>query len=297
MAKRKTNNKRTKRTTTMKTTDSGNINNARVRSHVHMLADPCEAPLGLTAYRGSDGIVSRFRSQSNVNLAGSQAYVHVFYPAYNGVWAQAVADYNGVLTPTYSSPGPGQAFLLSTAESQRAVAACTRFTYTGTELDRQGMVYRGLLPEAALTGASVNGLIPMLQAADRMPDRVLETKFVPSAAEEEYWKTGSGAPEASGDRNAIVTIVIGNPSALTPMTFTNVLVAEWRPRFGVGLQVPSPNTPDAPAGLEHVRSALARAGHWWIEGSRTLAAGLQMGATMVRGARLVGGAARLALTL
>lgn len=260
-----------------------------------MLLDPCEAPLGLTAYRGSDGIVTRFRSQLSVNVAGSSAYVHAYYPAYNGVWSQSVADLNAALTPSYATPGPGQAFLLSTAESQRVVAACSRLAYTGTELNRQGMVYRGLLPEAALTGASINTLIPLLQSADRMPDRVLETKFVPNASEEEYWKTGVAAPEAAGDRNAIVTIVLGDPAALTPLAITSVLVAEWRPKFGVGMQVPSPNTADSPAGLERVRTALSRAGNWWLEGSRTVAAGLHFGAQVARGARLVGGATRLAL--
>nr|WRQ65440.1 hypothetical protein [Tolivirales sp.] len=268
---------------------------ARVASHVRMLLDPCEAPLGLTAYRGADGIVTRFRNQISVNVPGSSAHVYVYYPAYNGIWSQSIADYNAALVPSYTTAGPGQAFMLATAESQRVVSACSRISYTGSELDRQGMVYRGLLPEAALSGCSVNTLIPLLQCADRVPDHVLETKFVPNASEEEYWKTGSVAPEANGDRNAIVMVVIGNPAALTPFAITTVLVAEWRPKFGVGMQVPSPNTADSPAGLERVRTALSRAGQWWLEGSRTLSAGLQFGSQVVRGARLIGGAARLAI--
>jgi len=234
----------------------------RVRDHVGMLVDPCNAKIGPTAYRGSDGFVTRFRNLTNVTLPTGYAAVHVYYPAYNGVWQQNVADFNAALTPSYSTPGPGQSFLLSNADSQRVVGACTIPTYTGTELNRQGMIYRGTIPEAALVGCSINTLVPLLQFSSRVPDTPLETKYVPSSADERYWKTGSTAPEGAGDLQAIVTIIVGAADTVS-FQFNTVLIAEWRPRFGIGMQVPTPNTPDVPAGLEQVRTTLSRLGNWW----------------------------------
>lgn len=251
---------------------------ARVRNHVNMILDPCEAPLAPTAYRGSDGILTRFKVLDAMGTTSVNRFlIHAYYPGYNGTWRQTVADPAAALTPSYVVPGPGQAFLLSTAGSQRVVGACTQFRYTGTELERQGLVYRGLLPASALVGASINALLPLLQTADRIPDGTLETKFIPSPAEEEYWNTGAVAPDGTGDRNVIVTIVVGSAAGSVDFTMANTLIAEWRPRFGVGMQVPTPNTMDSPAGLEQVRTRLSGLGNWWLDSTAGLRRAVAVG--------------------
>lgn len=260
--------------------------NPRVRNHVSMLLDPCNAPLGPTAYRGSDGFVTRFNKVDSFTSANT-AFAFAFYPAYNSIWQGTYTDASVSTSAAWATAGPGQSFLLSNAESQRAVAACVRAEYVGTELNRQGIIYYGVVPESALSSSSTLLLKQsLLQKAVRTPDGVLECKWVPSSSEEEYWATGGVAPDQNADRNVIVIIGSGFSAGVT-MNFQATLIAEWRPKFGVGMMTPSPNTPDAPAGLEHVRSYLSKLGNWWVEGARTLATAYSVGNQMLRATRAV----------
>lgn len=261
---------------------------ARVRSHVNMVVDPCNAPLGPTAYRGADGFITRFKGIYPVTVsAATPYYLFIYYPAYNSVWAQPVGNINEALAPAYAVQGPGQPFLLTNADSQRVVSACTTFRFAGSELNRQGIVYRGNLPQVATVGASLQQLMTLCQCVDRMPDGQLDTKWNPSPAEEEYWSTGPAAPDAGGDRNVIVTIVQGSSVVDMPISLTVTLISEWRPRFGIGMQVPTPSTADAPAGLERVRTALSTFGNWWATGSSIAAQAITTGARMYKASKMV----------
>jgi hypothetical protein len=230
-----------------------------------MIVDPCNAELGPTAYRGSDGIVSRFRN--NLTFAGATTktgFIYVNYPAYNTVYAQNVNS-GDVFAPN-TLAGPGQAFLLASGESQRVVGACSGLTYTGTALDKSGIVYSGVIPFASLgTGKTIDQLITLMQHESRIPEAPLELKWSPGPAEEEYWQTGSVVPEGAGDRNCLVFIVLGLNFATTSTNFAviNTLISEWRPEAGIGLSTPNPSSHDVTGGLEKVRSALQKMGHWW----------------------------------
>jgi hypothetical protein len=268
----------------------------RVRNHVRMLLDPCNAPLAPTAYRGADGFMTRFkRVDSSMTHTSTPYFIHVYYPAYNSTWAGEVASATAALTPAFNIAGPGQAFLLANADSQRVVSACVQMQYTGSELYRQGIVFRGVLPIAAIAGSSINELCALCQATDRMSDSQLETKWIPSPSEEEYWATSSVAPDAVGDRNVIVTIIQGSLNIDMTFNFVTTLIGEWRPKFGIGMQVPSPNTQDTPAGLEKVRTTIATLGNWWIGGAKLLAQVAKTGAQAVNATRVAGAAARVAM--
>jgi hypothetical protein len=270
----------------------------RLKNHVNMIIDPCNAVIGPTAYRGSDGFVTRFK---NVVAAGTLTnfpyYVSVFYPAYNATTTGVYASASTPVSVSWSS-GPGQAFLLANADSQRVVGACTRLNYLGSELNRQGIVYRGVMPAAALTGATVTGLITLCQSSQRVADGVIETKFVPSSVEEQYWSTGGVAPTDDGDRNVIVTIVYGGTSVNCDTFLEHTLICEWRPKFGVGLVSPPPNTPDVPGGLEKVRTVLSRLGHWWLEHKETASSAIKTATGLYNSTKSIAGmAARLAIAL
>lgn len=238
----------------------------RIARHVNMIVDPCNAELGPTAYRGSDGFVNRFRNVLNTTpTAGKSGFIYVYYPAYNAVFYVNVTPTD---TPVFSASnsGPGQSFLLSNGASQRVVGACCSLTYTGTELDRQGVIYSGVIPIAALSTANtVNDIAANLQHEHRVSDDLLEVKWTPGAVEEEYWQSGAASPEGSGDRNAIVIIALGLNNASTSMfmSITNTLVCEWKPDPGFGLGSTNPSSHDVPGGLEKVRSTLQKMGNWW----------------------------------
>ena len=244
--------------------------NQRVQNHVNMVMDPCGAVLGTTAYRGSDGIVTKFRINYTGNTTPTTSnYVLCYYPGYNTIWAQQIltGDENIGLAFSATNAGPGQAFLLATAEAQRAVGACLKFSYTGTELNREGTVYSGVLPLAACSGASFNQLAVLLQESMRMPDKEIEIKWIPAPAEENYWGTGPTAPEDGAGRNVVVILVKGSLATNTTFRYSANLIAEWKPKYGAGMQTPTPNTPDVPAGLESVRTVLAGKGDWWTAAS------------------------------
>lgn len=284
-----------RRRTGKKRTPIVEVNGDRVSSHVNMVLDPCNAPMAPNAYRGSDGINTRLRQVlPGIASVATPYLIHVFYPRYNGLWVTAVANPNAALTTSYATPGPGQAYLLANADSQRVVAACTQVAYIGSELNRQGQIYGGVLPEKALEGATFNQLVALCQGGERVPDHLFEVKYVPTAVDENYWDTGAAAPADGGDANVLVILVNGGGVVDINLTLTNTLIAEWRPKFGIGMAVPTPNTPDAPAGLERVKSELARRGNWWMP---TVRAGMQVARTLAE-TYATGGlrpAARLAL--
>lgn len=245
---------------------------ARVARHVNMIVDPCNAELGPTAYRGSDGIISRFRNFTVVGpTAGKTGFAFVYYPAYNAIQLLGVNTSDTInFVPT--TGGPGQAFLLASGAAQRAVAACSAVTYTGTELDKSGVLYSGVVPIAALGAIKrVDEIAALLQHQSRVHDEDLEVKWSPSSVEEQYWESGAGTPSDPGDRNAIVIIGLGFNPLTTSNNFTivNTFIAEWRPEPGQGLSTPNPSSHDVPGGLERVRSALQKLGNWWSSAYKT----------------------------
>jgi hypothetical protein len=265
-----------------------------------MIMDPCNAKITPTAYRGGDGFVQRFRTTQSVALTTQTCFISIFYPAYNSYYIAGVALPSTVNTGplSYNTAGPGQAFLLANADSQRAVAACTQVDYSGTELNRQGLLYRGIVKASVFSNNfTVDNIIALLGNPERVPDSTSEVKWVPGATEEEYWNTGSISPDGPGDRNVIVYIGTGFTSAVT-FSFTNTLIAEWQPNFGVGIAANSVNTPDAPAGFEHVKTHLAKAGNWWLSAAATVGAAYRTGAKIYRATKGVReGMTALALAL
>lgn len=238
----------------------------RITRHVNMIMDPCNAELGPTAYSGADGIISRFRNVQTIGAsAGKTGFIFVFNPSYNAVSAVNV---NAADLYAFGSTGggPGQTFLLNSGATQRAVAACSAVSYTGTELDRSGILYSGVVPASAI-GANkrVDEIAMLLQHEHRVSDQLLEIKWSPQTIEEQYWESGATTPANSAERNVLVIIGLGLNPATTSSNFSivNTLIAEWQPEPGQGLVTTNPSSHDVPAGLEKVRTILQRMGNWW----------------------------------
>lgn len=273
----------------------------RIQGHVSMVMDPCHSRLTPSAYRGQDGFVQRFASTAALVTTTQSCFINLFYPAYNSVYTAAVALPTTAITGplTYNTAGPGQSFLLTNADAQRAVAACMQVDYTGTELNRQGLLYRGILKSSVFNAPSftLDQIAAMLGSPMRVPDNTSEVKWIPASVEEEYWASGSTAPESLGDRNVLVTVGLGFTSAVA-FQFTHTLIAEWQPNQGLGLAANSPNTADSPAGFEHVKTSLARAGNWWLSAARGVENAYQTAASVYQATRGVrSGIAALALTM
>lgn len=246
----------------------------RVANHTTMVMDPCNSKVAPTAYRGQDGFVQRFARTNAFTTTTGNSFIYIFYPAYNSYYlSELPLGTTTIPIIAYNGTGPGQAFLLTNADAQRAIAGCISVDYTGTELNRQGVLYSGLVKQSVFQNTNtVDNLCALLGHPVRMPDTTHELKWIPSPVEEEYWSTGAAVPESAGDRNVMVVIGTGftNP---VQMQFTTTLIVEWQPNAGLGIAASTPNTADAPGGLERVRSNLSRAGNWWVGAARSIESG------------------------
>lgn len=253
---------------------------SRLGRHIRLLLDPCNADLGPTAYRGRDGFVSRFSSIHTVGPGTTQTCsIFMYYPRLNRVYNRMTANINDDLGAidwygANTFDGPGTYFLKNFTEAMRPVAACVQAYFSGTELDRQGIVYNGIVPGQVFTNTAagsntIDAYVQLLQKRQRTPDHTVETKWVPAPENEQYERTDVLAPQAGGD-NVIVMCFTGFAVTKINFNFRVVNNIEWLPGAGQGFVAPSPSTPDVPAGLEHVRTTLSRLGNWWVEAAHTV---------------------------
>lgn len=275
----------------------------RIMSHINMVRDPCNSVLGQTAYRGKDGFINRFTGIYSSNLPAATCAVIAYWPRYNRVFQRALAADTDALSinfydGTFSAAGPGGSFLGTNAGETRPVGACITSSYIGTELDRQGYVVSGVLPYSTVTGTPTLGTLRQLcQRWERTKDSDTETKWIPTASDEEYEQIPATAPATVTDDNIVIHIVCGFAVGKVNFYHRIVNICEWQPYYGLGISCPTPNTPDAPAGLEKVRTALSRMGHWWQEVTHTAGTAIRVGSAAYTSARYLGAATARSLPL
>lgn len=253
---------------------------SRLDRHIRLLLDPCNAEIGPTAYRGRDGFITRFSSIHTVGPGTTQTVgIFMYYPRLNRVYNRMTTNINDDLGAidwfgANTFDGPGTYFLRNFTEAMRPVAACVQAYYSGTELDRQGVFYNGVVPAQVFTNTAagtntVDAYVQLLQKRQRTPDHTVETKWVPSPADENYARTDVLSPQIESD-NVIVLCYTGIAPTKINFNFRVVNNMEWLPGAGQGFVAPVPNTPDVPAGLERVRTALSNMGNWWVEAAHTV---------------------------
>lgn len=275
----------------------------RVLSHVRMLADPCNAIISPTAYRGKDGFVNRFTQIYSTAPNTGTCSIIAFWPRYNRVFQRNIGTDNdpfslNMYDPTYSKAGPGGAFLGTNAGETRPVAACITSSYIGTELDRQGYIVSGVVPYGTTTGTlTLSQLRTICQRWQRTADGEVETKWIPTPSDEEYEQIPATLPASPTDDNIVVHINCGFAESKDNFYHRVVSVTEWQPYYGLGISCPNPSTPDVPGGLEKVRSVLASMGNWWQEATHTAATAVRVGTRMYAGARALGAVATQAAPL
>lgn len=268
-----------------------NIGQSRLANHLAMVMDPCNSPIGPSAYRGKDGFMTRFSAAVSVSDVTATCCVIAFWPRYNRTFvfpiintsfAFALDFYN----TTFGAAGPGGAFMGTNVSENRPVAACVSSQYTGTELDRQGLLLQGVVPYKSVAGSSltVDSLTQLMQAWSRTPDGPTDTKWIPSPADEDYQATPATVPTVYGDDNIVIHVYRGFTAGKLAVTARITHIQEWQPFYGLGISVPTPNTVDPPAGLERVRSALASYGDWWLHTADSAASMLRSAGNIASGA-------------
>lgn len=259
--------------TTTKTTKSGNAgrkrskgkrpttmskDNAVLSQHWQMLSDPCHATLTESAYRGRAGIPARFTGIYSYTTGTETAFALVANPASGAGTLTALANSATAWTPAYATALPGQAYLLTVADSARVIGACLDIDFVGTELQRAGMFYGGVLPLTTLPAAvatSVDNVKVLLNNETRVPDHQVDQLWFPGVGNEAYTPLGSASASYTADHNALVFLAENLPAGLQ-LRLRLTIIYEWVPKSGTGLITPTSMAgTNPPAAYEHLHAA------------------------------------------
>lgn len=183
-----------------------------------MLLDPCHAPLVHPAYPGTGaGFLIRSERSIDVNWGTNErsGCVHWVPSAFAGdattgelgnLYYSSATAANVALPMTAGAGSPAGNFLLNTATTARAVAACMQLIYAGSELNRSGFIYMGHtdgLYAYPGQGKSADDYTQALPEFSRTPNDMCESIWRPTEGDWPFTNV-AGAVNASG-RGALTT--------------------------------------------------------------------------------------------
>jgi len=212
------------------------------RAYAAMLTDPCNAELAKPLYMGTgSGYLTRVVSDSNYT---TDSGFHAIVP---GVPAQAInygtAASSVASLTTVAVQGPGYAFLNGVAYEARPVAACLTFIYTGSELNRSGLVNAGQFTAYDLNAFSsvpADNIASSFVQETRMTSNKIEVKWAPGQLDQDFGAVNN-TTYLVANRSAIAVLWRGlNGTAKVRST----IIYEWRPTLSEGVAAP-PSTGNA----------------------------------------------------
>jgi hypothetical protein len=280
------------------------------RKYAALLADPCNGDLVTGPFGdGSGGMVARFeREYFVVGGAGSTACAFAFCPALcNFTFASgaAISDTSTITWSPNTDPAapPGYSFLVANATSFRPLACCMQVYWTGTELNRQGVVSLGRMPTEVFDDTTLNvaRIRTSSQYSERTPDTCSEVIWRPQEQDLYFKHTGLSSGPAlfsNGAQNTSLVMTGAYLPADTPLRVRIVVVYEWVPDPLSGFKTTTGRVTSKPSRLADVLAILDRTGDW-MAGTATSAAramsslGAGVGSIMSLGR----GAARLGTAL
>jgi hypothetical protein len=245
--------------------------------YARLLADPCNGDLVSGPFGdGSGGMVARFEQEYLVQAgSGSTALAFAFNPAL-GNWCSTstvtMGDATNIVWTTNASVAlaPGYTFLQANASSYRPLAACMQVYWTGTELNRQGMVSLGRFSNEVLDDTTLSvGLVRAASSyVERTPASMMEMIWRPQEFDTLFRNpasTGLPSPAQGGSANANTTCMVATGSGLpadAPLRIRVVVVYEWMPDPLSGFRTTVPIRGVAPTRLGDILAALDRTGDW-----------------------------------
>lgn len=200
-----------------------------------MLADPCNAPMVQPCYNGTgSGYFVRMRQIVDIPAAAKD-FVMEFTPAggTGNVGAWSWSDTVGGSLGNAANLSMGGIFNSGFVGRARCVAGCAKILYTGTELNRSGIVGfsldqgRSMAAGEPIAGTASTWLATTAHT-ERIGQREMEYRWLPGPGDENFRTTG-GEELATGEVNGGgIQIII---SGITPATvrITLVSVWEWQP--------------------------------------------------------------------
>lgn len=243
-----------------------------------LLANPCTGPMVGPIGATQKGYITRFEKTFMVPITYGAGNTTTCFGLR---WTPGIVDPNttqsdtldgrveGVASATLGSvwltndESPGFAFLQSTATSARCLAACAQFTYTGTELNRQGVLGSFISDGSRLvTTASADQLNSLSVSRSRVMDGMFEVVWKPNDYDVNFSHFNSSAtPEQRAKHSALWVSGV----QLSPISPANasimvrlVAVYEWTPGTDDGIIVPTAAPGSGETLATAVRNAYAR---------------------------------------
>lgn len=247
--------------------------NESARKYAALLADPCNGDLVTGPFGdGSGGMVGRFeREFFIVGGAGSTACAFAYSPHANNFAFASGAAITDTTTITWTNNTdatvpPGFSFMQSNAASVRPLACCMQVYWTGTELNRQGVVSVGRMPAEVFddTTLTVARIRTASQYTERTPDTYSEIVWRPQEQDTYFTRvTGSGPSAITSFAQSTALVMTGAYlPADTPLRVRVVVVYEWIPDPMSGFKVTTGRYADKPTRLGEILAFLDRTGDW-----------------------------------
>lgn len=235
---------------------------------LNLIMDPCNGKLVNGFGMSSKGIVQRFTGNFVPGVATDTAGYFSFDPAqFGGAALRWGASNSSGTAPgaLSSSPAPGSTFLDVQSEWCSPVAACMEVFYTGSALNRSGLIAVGQAPTAAVfdlfsTLQTPDNVITMCQGQSPLPSSTVEIKWSPGLTN---FVGGMSAAETDYSREGNAMFVAFRGVKMSDIVIRVTIVVEYTPKQGSGIPYPPVGQVIKPGTGERIVSALGSAGTWW----------------------------------
>lgn len=240
------------------------VMSAALSNHLHMVVDPCNAPLTETAYPNASGVIRDRRkflynvSHTPATTAGTYSKTIAWHPIMGGfelsVGAELFPSANA--TNCTFTPVPSLFRFADTNAfySARGVGGCLSVSWTGKELDRRGIVYSGVVSGglvwthlAQASGGSGTQISPSVLAASltttcRTPNDKCEVTWVPTEYDSTFMDlvpyttaNNSALQEQLAKLNFVVMVCVFTQAVgeAVSLGYTSLSIAEVNPAVTV----------------------------------------------------------------
>lgn len=223
-----------------------------------LLRDPCNAPMCPPTYSGmGTGEYRRYRSIFKPAVTAVEGS-YIFTPGANLMNSGTHIAVNAGTPYTYSNAAPIVSNTNFTQLEGRCLAACVKIRYTGSELNRAGVIGLRTAPHQYISqgqSSSFSTDLSLCSQINRIGEVLHEVKFVPGVADEQF--TEMSISVASGELGSFGFSWSGVPGDNLQVEVTMVIEQE----VGIGL-VPTATVPSSRNTTNQVLAALGPPVNW-----------------------------------
>lgn len=223
-----------------------------------LLRDPCNAPMCSPTYGGmGTGEYRRYRSIFKPAVTAVEGS-YIFTPGANAMNSATHIAVNAGTNYTYANAAPIVPNTNFTQLEARCLAACVKIRYTGSELNRAGVIGLRTAPHQYVSTGQVSNYasdLALCSKINRLGEVLHEVKFVPGIADEQF--TEMFISVSSKELGSFGFTWSGVPGDTLQVEITMVIEQE----VGFGL-VPAITTPASRNTTNQVLSALGPPVNW-----------------------------------